>query len=493
MILDVKAIHFISRREFVVAGGAWVGGMACAGMGFGVEPKDAFQQRGYYITFMRMPTFELEAWKSAVDCFAADGINLLVLWMAGAFASKKFPITWKYNAEHANVRADFAGKLIDYAHEKSLKVLLGFTPFGYDGVNQYSIEKPDLRAKKKDGSPTDKFGIHCWGWNLCPSQADSQRFMFEYAQEMFFDFYPRADGVLIESSDYAICHCGQCEGRFYEREFDFVEKFSTRVWKERPEAMIVVYPHYFSGSKVPGMDAEAARKKFDPRWTLFFTPHSAHIDHALISQARASIWSDDAPALRDPAAIRQGALRAREAGVSGYVPSLEAFSYVASDAEEGRSDLVGQRQIPFGFGWLKEGQMPYDQLPLRVHRIAYREFSREPKLSMEDFKTRLGREIFGAEVKSAWVEDLLLLERVFFEGKTWCQPSPLASPRRMKIDTAARRVKPAKLAEYRRMLQQIQEMAARHADARDGARWELFQIATWIAEQWSGAEINELK
>src|SRR4030095_7157503 len=135
MILDVKAIHFISRREFVVAGGAWVGGMACAGMGFGVESKDAFQQRGYYITFMRMPTFELEAWKSAVDCFAADGINLLVLWMAGAFASKKFPITWKYNAEHENVRADFAVKLIDYAHQKSLKVLLGLTPFGYDGVN----------------------------------------------------------------------------------------------------------------------------------------------------------------------------------------------------------------------------------------------------------------------------------------------------------------------------------------------------------------------
>src|SRR5437879_2308222 len=98
----------------------------------------AFAHRGYYITFMRMPTYGLAAWKQAVDCFAGDGINLLILWMGGGFASKKFPITWKYNQEHENVRGDFAGELIDYAHEKGIRVLLGFTPFGYDGVNQYA-------------------------------------------------------------------------------------------------------------------------------------------------------------------------------------------------------------------------------------------------------------------------------------------------------------------------------------------------------------------
>jgi len=91
-----------------------------------------------------------------------------------------------------------------------------------------------------------------------------------------FDFYPGADGVLIESSDYAICHCADCAGRFYEREFAFVESLSAELWKARPDATIVVYPHYFSGAKVPGMDADAARRAFDPRWALFFTPHSAH-------------------------------------------------------------------------------------------------------------------------------------------------------------------------------------------------------------------------
>jgi hypothetical protein len=489
----VNQLQRLSRRQFLAAGGALVGGMACAGRALGVEPKDVFEQRGYYITFMRMPTFGLAAWKAAVDCFAADGINLLILWMGGGFASKKFPMTWKYNAEHENVRSDFAGELIDYAHQKGIKVLLGLTPFGYDGVNQYALERPDLRAKKKDGTPTDKFGIHCWGWNLCPSQAESQRFMLEYAREMFFDFYPKADGVLIESSDYAICHCRNCAGHFYEREFDFVERFSARIWKDRPEAMIVVYPHYFSGSKVPGMDAQAARKKFDARWTLFFTPHSAHLDRELISQARVSIWSDDAPALRDPAAIRHGAARAREAGVSGYVPSLEAFSYIASEVEEGRSDLIGQRQVPFGFGWLKDGQMPFDELPVRVHRIAYRAFSLDPTVAMEDFKRRLGREVFGAEVEAVWVEDLLLLERVFFDGRTWCQPAPLASPKRIKIDIAAGRMKPEMVAKYRAMLQQVQEVVTRHAKADNAGRREVYRIAKWVEEQWSGDALDLLK
>jgi len=313
--------------------------------------------------------------------------------------------------------------------------------------------------------------------------------MLEYAQEMIA-FHPRADGVLIESSDYAICHCKDCEGHFYEREFDFVEKFSAALWKSHPNATIVVYPHYFSGSKVPGMDAQAAKKKFDPRWTLFFTPHSAHPDRDLISQAPASIWSDDATALHDPAAIRANATRAREAGMSGYVPSLEAFSYIATETEEGRTDLIGQRQIPFGFGWLKDGQMPYNELPIRVNRIAYREFSREPSLTIEEFKTRLGREIFGDQVQAAWIDDLLLLHRIFFAERTWCQPSRLASPQRMKIDIAAGRIKPDALAKYRRTLQEVAEMTLHHANSENAGRRQLHQIASWVMQQWPQPEME---
>jgi hypothetical protein len=74
---------------------------------------------------------------------------------------------------------------------------------------------------------------------------------------------------------------------------------------KQPEAMIVVYPHDFSGAEVPGFGVRAARQPFDPRWTLSFTPHSAHLDPALIRRAKSSLWWDDSPALRSPQDITQ--------------------------------------------------------------------------------------------------------------------------------------------------------------------------------------------
>src|SRR5690242_4399077 len=111
-------------------------------LAFSAGAGEPFAYRGYYLTFMRMPVMGLPEWKRAMDCFAEDNANTVVLWMGGGFRSKKFPITWEYNSEHENVRKDFARELIDYAHMKRIRVLLGFTPFGYDGVNRYAFEHP---------------------------------------------------------------------------------------------------------------------------------------------------------------------------------------------------------------------------------------------------------------------------------------------------------------------------------------------------------------
>ena len=142
-------------------------------------------------------------------------------------------------------------------------------------MNQYSLEHPETRAIGQDGQPVGKAGIGCWGYNLCPSRPESQRFMREYVREMAFDFYPEADGLMIESSDYAICHCPNCGPGFFEKEFEFVKRISEEAWARKPGATIVVYPHYFSGAEVPGFGVKAAKQPFDSRWTLFFTPHSA--------------------------------------------------------------------------------------------------------------------------------------------------------------------------------------------------------------------------
>jgi hypothetical protein len=451
----------------------------------GPKPDGPFVQRGYYITFMRMPTYDLADWKRIVDGIHDDGGNTLLLWVGGAFRSEKYPITWKYNADHENLRKDFVRDLIDHAHARGIKVLLGFTPFGYDGVNQYPLEHPETRAIGKDGRPVGKAGIGCWGYNLCPSEPESQRFLLEYVREML-SFYPNADGMMIESSDYAICHCPDCGPRFFDKEFEFVKRISEDVWARKPEATVVVYPHYFSGAEVPGFGVRAAKQPLDPRWTLFFTPHSTHLDPTLIRRARSSLWWDDSPALRRPQDIQAGARRARDAGVAGYVPSLEAFSFVATAAEEGQAWLQGKRQVPLGFGWLEPGEPPYEELPMKVNRIAYREFSRNPDLPFERFKEVLGREVLGEATSPQAVDDLLELQAVFARERTWCQPSPLACPERVRAMAAQGNLTPQKRLGYQGALERLRVIDQRHREAKSNGQQELHRITRWVLDRWEG-------
>ena len=446
-----------------------------------------FAQRGYYITFMRMPTYDLADWKHIVDNIHDDGGNTLLLWVAGAFRSEKYPVTWRYNGEHENVRHDFVRDLIDHAHTRGVKVLLGFTPFGYDGVNQYPLEHPELKAIGKDGKPVSAFGIGCWGYNLSPSKPESQRFMLDYVREMLAA-YPNADGLMIESSDYAICHCPDCGPRFFEKEFAFVRTISDEVWAKKPDATVVVYPHYFNGADVPGFGVKAARQPFDPRWTLFFTPHSAHLDPALIKRAKSSLWWDDSPALRSPQDIQEGARRAKDAGVTGYVPSLEAYSLVATVAEEGQAWLKGKRQVPLGFGWLAPGDPPYDELPVRVQRIAYREFSHNPDLPFERYKEILGKEVFGEATTPQAVDDLLALQSVFATERTWCQPSPLVCPERVRAMKDRGELTAVKRDEYRKAIDLVRDIEMRHSKPKSDGEKELHRITRWVLDRWRGQE-----
>jgi hypothetical protein len=308
--------------------------------------------------------------------------------------------------------------------------------------------------------------------------------MLDYAREMSFDFYPNADGLLIESSDYAICHCKDCGGRFFEKEFEFVRRISEEVWAKKPEAAIVVFPHYFSGAEVPGFGVKAAKLPFDPRWSLVFTPHSSNPEPDLIKQARGSLWWDDSPALRRPQEVRAGARRARELGVSGYVPSLEAFTFVATEAEEGQVWLKGKRQVPLGFGWLEPGGPPYDELPMRAQRVAYREFSRDPDLGFEAYKDILGRDLFGAASDPQAVDDVLGLQAAFNSGRTWCQPSPLTSPERVRAMSTQGVLTPQKKAEYRAALDRLRAIEVRHREPKSDGERELHRIARWVLDRW---------
>jgi hypothetical protein len=463
-------------------------------LAFGAEPSpekspalSALPERGYYLCFMRMPTFGLTAWQEILNGLAKDGINQIVLWMGGAFRSKKFPITWQWAKEHKNVQADFARELIRHAHRRGLKVLLGFTPFGYDGVNQYPLEHPELKAMGRDGKVVTEFGIGCWGWNLCPAKAESQRFMREYVREMAFEFYDEADGLFIESSDYAICNCPECGPKHFEHEFAFVRAISDELWARRPAGKIVVYPHYFSGAKLRFSfgEATATKQPFDRRWTLFFTPHSAAVEPTLLAQARGAWWWNEAPSRFDIAGIRAGVKHARDNRCIGYVPSLECYSYVPGKTESGEPWLVGRRQIPFGFGWLPEGANPYEELPVRAIRLAFRELTANPELPDGELRTVLGRELFGPGWLPTHVDDLFTLFRVFNTDRDWSVPGALTTPGLVRYRAEHGRLDAKKRAALREQLSQLRAMAARYQGAQSAGTKELGRIAQWFTEQWT--------
>ena len=442
--------------------------------------------RGYYMTFMRMPIMELADWKDSIDCISEDRANTVILWMGGGFRSKKFPITWAYNKDHKNVQTDFVRELIDYAHHKQIRILLGFTPFGYDGVNQYTLEHTELAARKADGSPVEPFGIHSWGRSLCPSKAASQQFMVEYVREMLFEFYPNADGLMIESSDYDICRCPDCAQGFYEREFQFVEKLSRQIWEAKPGVAILVYPQYFTGKKVnagSAIEAEAANKPFDQRWQLFFTPHSAHIDSEILKSGATGIYSDQGLSLGTPDTLKAGAQVAGKHGLA-YLPSLEPFSYVLAREEFHASHLVGKRLSPLGFDWMTDTRRPLRELPARVLRFAYREFSANPNLSDEEFRRRLGGQFFGDPAATGSIGDLLFLQQCINLDRTWVTPSPLVDPEWYKLKSNREKWPPERKQEYVQHLARLREVSERYANATNPTQQELHRIASFIVKRW---------
>jgi hypothetical protein len=476
----------MTRRQFV--SGVASAPLLAASWAQSSDVNAPIQLRGYYFTLCRMPHFGYAEWTGFIDKLVSDGANMVILWVAGAFRSKRFPITWQYNLDHTNVQEDFVKRLIDYAHSKQVKVLLGFTPFSYDGVNQYTLEHPELKSVQENGKLAKLSGMHCWGYGLNPSRPEAQKFMLEYASEMFFDFYPNADGLLIESSDYAICYCPQCQGHYYEREFQFVKAISEEVWKAKPDATILVYPHYFDGGSVPGFQVNGAQLQFDKRWTLFFTPHSAHFNQKLLDMCSGNaVYWDSNPVFKGPRDIQEGAQIAVQHKMRGYMPSLETYTFLVKYPESDEAFLEGHRLKPFGFGWLQDGKDPYGELPIRINRIAYRKFTRNPTLSFEDFRAQLAIELWGNNASPAPLDDVFFLQDCFFKDRSWFSPNPMVTPELFAAKLEMGVISLAQITDYRSSLARLRQMDTQYKDGPLAYR-EIGEIAAWIVDKWTDKE-----
>ncbi|QWF83800.1 hypothetical protein [Amycolatopsis sp. CA-230715] len=478
----------VSRRNAIRLGGAVMAG-ALSGTAPSLAPvADAAPAparsgpvgRGYYLTFCRIPTAGLATWKSIMDSFAEDGVEHVVLWMGGAFRSRRYPITWQYNRGHRNVRENFVGALIDYAHTLGIRILLGFTPYTYDGTNQYAFERPDLKGLQANGSLARMQGIHSWGYNLNPTKPDAKRFMLDYVREMYFDFYPNADGLLIESSDIDICTGGDCGGakHYYEIEYEFVRQISDEVWTHKPDADILVHPNYFVGGP------NGANLPYDKRWTIIFSPWTVNLD--LAAKVTKAYYFDLDVISQPPANVRASVRWVRDHGFAAYFPSQEYFTFVAEHAEFNETNLIGQQLHPFGFETIGLDENPYRDPIVAVNRVALREYAQNPELSDADFRARLGQALLGDAATEQDIDDLLFLHTCCYgRNKSYFSLAAQADPRVLTDRLERGLLGIAELRAIQSNLDTLPSVSARLRASRNPAVRRLTRYTQLIEHNWT--------
>ena len=317
----------------------------------------------------------LAEWKQAVDCFAEDDINTLILWTAGGFRSKKFPITWaiqRRSRQHPARLRPRADRL--RPHEKDSR------PARLHALRLRRREPVPARTSRTESSEGRWLARR-------PVRHPEHRLESLPGQGRVATLHARVHPTKWSSTSIPMpmaCSSSRpttpsaiaptAANTFTTTSSNSSGRSPTKCGKQKPDATILVFPHYFTGAKVPGDSTPtAARQPFDPRWGVIFAPHSAHFD---LSTHQAS--EDDAcsgatprPSTRRKASPR-AARDAHENGVTGFIPSLEAFSYVATAPEAGEPWVVGKRHRPVRLrSRSAEGKMPYNTLPVRVQRFAY--------------------------------------------------------------------------------------------------------------------------
>jgi hypothetical protein len=161
----------------------------------------AFDHMGYYVFLGRgdywdethkLALSRLDDWEEVVDWMSVRRLDTLFCLLNGytlAYPSEKYSsLIDKFSL---NARYNFLGKLIDYAHQRNVKVYLTLTTD--DHAASFGKLHPEALRLNRDGfKATDRA--------LCLENQEVQRYITAMFEEAL-DLYPHADGVLIHPSE----------------------------------------------------------------------------------------------------------------------------------------------------------------------------------------------------------------------------------------------------------------------------------------------------
>jgi len=194
-----------------------------------VNERPAFEIRATYsLDFVCMFDYPLDHWKTAFDLLIENGYNLVQLWTAGCFPSKKFPLTVEWKCNYIN-------EVIEYLHLHEVKVFLMSGVGGWLGMSPGLIRtKPEIRITWPE-ELYKKFAMETTRMGICMSRGKD--IMLDYLEEMY-RAYPEADGMALEIyCEKPHCYCPDCQSRgLWKIELDFLKELSGRIWRWKKDA-----------------------------------------------------------------------------------------------------------------------------------------------------------------------------------------------------------------------------------------------------------------
>jgi hypothetical protein len=370
-----------------------------------IDARPAIPLRGTYnlACWGLAPRYSLADWKKVLDAMAEDHMNFVLFWLAGLFQSKKFPESFVY--PETPLTHDHIHVLIKYAQDRGIRFYLGSGAFAWFGQDQIALYHPEAREV---GQP-----------HLCRTLPASRRIVDEYLSELH-DTFPEADGMYLEVGCEGNCHCQGplCQKPLDEfgskqigdSELTFLREFSEKLWKANPELRFFWPIGYPESHKWDVRYYQEIRTRLtDPRYFWVETRQNWQLPDAMGSLRPLNYLSKnmlhwDQYYMMPLLDIRDQARRVAEAGMAGYATAFEPGFATAA--------VYGER-IPF----------PIDLLPYRLTRFAYREFSWNPGLSWDEFRARIHRRFFAAEMSEDLVDIMITLREFMRQGPASKSPS----------------------------------------------------------------------
>jgi len=121
---------------------------------------------------------------------------------------------------------------------------------------------------------------------------------------------------------------------------------------------------------------------------------------------------------------------------------------------------------------------------VRVNRVAYREYTKNPELSEGAFRDALGKEVFGNGATEQKVGDLLFLQGCWFDGAEWFTPALFLRPSELKIRAEREKWPEEKMQSQLARIERLRELAKRYGDSKLAAEREMARIASLIVRKW---------